>query len=179
MLAAERASTIELAALLMDAICRPAEREQTALRELTSALGVELGRVQSELTFLRAYATDLAFATTLADEPTRADLRNRLYQHWQRLEGDVGMGLSEDLRDHLVLYGQAASGQSKGSGRLRDAVGSAFARCCADGDINADLAYLGGAMFAAFYDEVCRLLEAVDLVQPSGDDIEESTYGTG
>ncbi len=169
---------MELAAVLMDAICLPGEREQDALGALADALGVELGRVQSELMFLRAYAADLAFATTLADESTRADMQNRLYQHWQRLEDDVGLGLGEDLRDHLALYGQAAGGQPKGPGSLRDAVGSAFARCCAGGDINADLAYLGGAMFAAFYDEVCRLIEAIDLVLPSGDDPGELNNGT-
>lgn len=162
----------------MDAICLPAEREQDALRALTGALGVELGQVQSELMFLRAYAADLAFATALADESARLDLQTRLYRHWQRLESDAEMGLSEDLQDRLALYAQAAGGQQKGFGSLRDAVGSAFARCCADGDINADLAYLGGAMFAAFYDEVCGFLEAVEPVLPSGDDPEESTHET-
>ena len=54
----KEATPVELSALLLDAVCTPSERERVALGELAGHLGVEVGQLQSELMFLRAFALD-------------------------------------------------------------------------------------------------------------------------
>lgn len=165
-----QATPIELAAVLMDAICVPAERERAALEELTSHLGMDLGQVQSELMFLRAFAVDLAASTTLGQGPSCEILRRHLQQSWQRLEGEVGAGLADDLQERFEVYAHITSGPQSHPAGLRGAVGQVFAHCCNAGEQGGDMALLGGAMFAAFYEEVCQLFDAVDLVTSPGDE---------
>ena len=39
--------------------------------------------------------------------------------------------------------------------------------CCNAGEQEGDMVLLGGAMFAAFYEEECQLFDAVDLRDPA------------
>ena len=162
-MSAERMSVIGLAGALSDAICVLSETEERALRELSRTLGVDWARLQSELVFLRASAVDLAAVTALGDGPLCDDLRQGIRDRWQRLAGRSGVDFEGEIDERTAPYGQVVSDPQKTSGSLRDAVGFVFSQCCTDGDPNADLAHLGGAMFAALYDEVYQLLEAIDL----------------
>ena len=124
---------------------------------------MDWARLQSELVFLRASAVDLAAVTALGDGPFCDDLRHGIRDRWQRLAGRSGVDFEGEIDERIAPHGQVVSDPQKTSGSLRDAVGFVFSQCCTDGDPNADLAHLGGAMFAALYDEVHQLLEAIDL----------------
>ena len=76
------ATPVEIAALLMNAVCTPAEREQAALAELAEQIGVDLGHLQSELMLLRAFAVDFAMAMTLGQTLVRRAILMRIHQHW-------------------------------------------------------------------------------------------------
>lgn len=163
---------IELAAVLMDAICTPAEREREALEELTRHLGMDVEQVQSELVFLRAFAVDLALATALGPDTGRDALQRHLHQNWQRLESDTGHSLADDLNARCQMYASIASGSQSHPDGLRGAVGQVFAHCCNAGERGADIALLGGAMFAAFHEETYQLFDAIDLVVSPEDELD-------
>lgn len=163
---------IELAAVLMDAVCTPAEREREALEELTGHLGMDVEQVQSELVFLRAFAVDWALATALGPGAGRDAMQRHLHQSWQRLENDTGHSLADDLYSRCEMYASRASGPQPHPDGLRGAVGQVFAHCCNAGERGADIALLGGAMFAAFYEETCQLFDAVDLAILPADELD-------
>ena len=168
------ATPVEIAALLMDAVCTPTEREQTALAELAVRLGVDLGHLQSELMLLRAFAVDFATAMTLGQTPARRAILMRIYQHWERLDREVGAGLLEDLQEHLALYGEAVGTVGGDKAGLSALVGRAFAQCCRGGEHGEDLALLGGSMFGAFFEEIADLLDNLDVALAPGEGEEEA-----
>jgi hypothetical protein len=170
---------IELAAVLMDAICTPAEREREAIEELTDYLGMDVEQVQSELVFLRAFAVDLAVTTALGQDEGRDTMQRYLHQNWQRLESESGNPLADDLYERFEVYARMASNSNPQPGGLRGAVGQVFAHCCNAGERAADMALLGGAMFAAFYEEICQLFDSVDLVVSPEDESDGPTTKNG
>ena len=169
----EEASPVELSALLMDAVCTPAEREQTALGELAGHLGMERNILQSELMFLRAFAVDFAIALTLGQSPEQQAVLARINSHWERLDREVGADLLEDLQDRLALYGEAGGSELSDSTGLSGLVGRVFAQCVPGKHQGEDLSLLGGSMFAAFFAEIVNLFEEVEIVLIPGEDEEE------
>ena len=110
----EEASPVELSALLMDAVCTPAEREQTALGELAGHLGMEVNILQSELMFLRAFAAkhigngmvDVAMLFLMACAfllrlPSEA-LHGAAHCHWRRWVKTWAAG-SHTLRERISI----------------------------------------------------------------------------
>lgn len=170
---AKEATPIEISALLMDAVCTPAEREQAALDELANHLGIRVGHLQSELMFLRAFAVDFAIALTLGQTPARQAIMTRIDQHWQRLDNEVGAGLLEDLQDRLTRYRDEVGSTESGSTGLSGLVGRIFAQCCQGGDQGEDLSLLGGSMFAAFFAEVADFFEEIEVVLLPGEGEED------
>jgi len=160
----KQATSIELAALLMDAVCAPATQEEEALRQLTVQLRVDLGRTRSELMFLRAFAVDFATSMTLGAGPERQAIQERYLQHWERLDREVGGGLLADLRARLEYYTEALDQPGREPTGLKGMMGRAFARCCGDGPAVQELAFLGGEMFGAVFDEIAGLLQDVEIV---------------
>ena len=168
------ATPVEIAALLMDAVCTPTEREQTALAELTVHLGVDLGHLQSELMLLRGFAVDFATAMTLGQTPARRAILMRIYQHWERLDREGGAGLLEDLQERLALYGEAVGTVGGDKAGLSGQVGRAFAQCCRGGERGEDLALLGGSMFGALFKEIANIFDELDVVLTPGEGEEDS-----
>ena len=168
------ATPIEIASLLMDAVCTRAEREQAALAELVVHLGVDLGHLQSELMFLRAFAVDFAMVMTVGQTPESRAILMRIHQHWERLDREVDAGLLEDLQDRLALYGKEVGTMAGDKGGLSGQVGRAFAQCCRGGERGEDLALLGGSMFGAFFEEIANIFDELDVVLTPGEEGEDS-----
>jgi len=160
----KEATPIELAALLMDVVCTPSEPEQAPLRELATHLQVDLGRIQSELMFLRAFAVDFATTMTLGYGPEQKTILERYYQHWERVGQEVGSDLLVDLQARLQVYTETVGSPEMNPAGLKGLLGQTFARCCQAGEAEAELAVLGGAMFGALFEEVTDLLQSVDIV---------------
>lgn len=165
----KQASSIELAALLMDAVCAPASQEEDALRQLTAQLRVDLSRTRSELMFLRAFAVDFAASMALGAGPEHQAIQECYYQHWERLDHQVGGGLLTDLKARLEYYTEVLDQPGREPTGLKGMMGRAFARCCGDGPAGQELAFLGGEMFGAVFDEIADLLQDVEIVfSPAG-----------
>jgi hypothetical protein len=165
----KQASSIELAALLMDAVCAPASQEEEALRQLAAQLRVDLSRTRSELMFLRAFAVDFATSMALGAGPERQAIQERCYQHWERLDREVGGGLLTDLKARLEYYTEVLDQPGREPTGLKGMMGRAFAHCCGDGPAVQELAFLGGEMFGAVFDEIAGLLQDVEIVfRPTG-----------
>lgn len=162
-------SVVRVAGLLLDAVCVLSDTEERALKELSQTLQVDWARLRLELTFLRASAVDLAAVTALGEGFICDELRQIIRDRCQRLVSQSGSDSEGEIGERIALYGRIVKDPQKTSGSLRDAVGFVFAQCCTDGDSNVDLAHLGGAMFAAFYEEVHQLLDAIDF-DPSMED---------
>ena len=165
----KEATSVELAALLMEVVCTSAEREESALSELAGHLGLDLGLLQSELMFLRAFVVDFVIAMTLGQTPMRRAILMRFYHHWERLDQEVGSGLMDDLQDRLTLYGEAVGSSVKGDTGLSGLVGGAFAQCCHQEDQGEDLALLGASMLGAFFEELAHLFESLEVVLMPGE----------
>ena len=160
---AENVSVVRVAGVLLDAVCVLSDTEECALQELSRTLQVDWARLRLELTFLRASAVDLAALTALGEGSIYDELHQKIRDCCQRLVIQ-SIGYSEgEIGERVTLYERIVNDPQKTSGSLRDAVGFVFAQCCTDGDSNVDLAHLGGAMFAAFYEEVHQLLDAIDF----------------
>jgi len=159
----KEASPIEIAALLMDAVCTPTDAEQDALRELASHLRVDLERMQSELMFLRAFAVDFATSMTLGQSREREEILGRYYQHWEGIDREVGGGLMTDLQSHLQLYTENLDSSEESVADLQELIGGIFARCCDAAEAEGELVLLGGAMFGALFAEIADLLREVDI----------------
>ena len=162
-------SIVRVAGVLLDAVCVLSDTEERALQELSRTLQVDWARLRLELTFLRASAVDLAAVTALGEGFICDELRQRIRDCCQRLVSQSGSDSEGEIGERIALYGRIVEDPQKNSGSLRDAVGFVFAQCCTDGDSNVDLAHLGGAMFAAFYEEVHQLLDAIDFETPMVD----------
>ena len=159
------ATPVEVAALLMDAVCNPSPKEQDAVRELAALVSADAGRMQSELMFLRSFAVDLATNITLGETAERDAILERYYGHWARIDQEVE-GVMADMQAHLDLYTQTVTSAEADPVGLQDQLGHVFAHCCGAGDEGRDLVMLGGAMFGAFYAEIADLLQEVDIALP-------------
>lgn len=160
----KQATSVELAALLVDTVRVPGSGEQEALRELAEFLGVERGSMESELMFLRAFAVDFATFMALGDAPERVAITERFYQHWETISDEVDASVFDDLQDRISYYNEAIHSDSGGSG-LTAQIGLAFSeRCGVDEEGGEDLAMLGGSMFVALFEEVSDLLSGIDIV---------------
>ena len=157
------ATPIEIAALLMDAVCTPEEREQTALGELAAHLQIDLDQMQSELLFLRAFAVDFATAMALGQAPERQAILERYYLHWEQIDQEAGGGLLTDLQARLQLYTETVGSHERTPAGLKGLVGRTFARCCERDEVEEELTVLGGEMFGALFEEVVDLLQEVDI----------------
>ncbi|MFC1526626.1 hypothetical protein ACFL6X_07450 [Candidatus Latescibacterota bacterium] len=159
-----QASTVELAAILMETVCGPTSAEQEAIEELAQYLGLELGRLQTELLFLRAFAVEFGTTMTLGDSEETRSILSRYYQHWERVGAGAGDDVLADLHERLQYYAEIV-GSPSGTGGLGGQVGAAFASLCQDsGEGVEDLAMLGASMFAALFEEVCELFTGIDIV---------------
>lgn len=170
-----QATPVELAVLLMEAVCRATLQEQDAVDQLARMSGTDAALVQSELLFLRAFAVQLAVEVELGPGARRDSILAHYGQHWMQVDREVTGAMSE-LQEHLEHYsGRVRSGA--GSRVLQEQVGCAFAERCGSGAAGRDLALLGGALFRAVYEEVARMLAEVEIL-PDGDD-GESRAGSG
>ena len=163
----KEASPLEIAALLMDAVCTPADSEQAALRELAEHLGVDEQLLQIELMHLRAFSVDFATVIALGESPEREAILDQYYFHWDRIARQAGDQVLDDLQDRLAYYGQVVAEpdlQAGGTEGLLGQIGLAFARRCQREEQGQDLALLGGAMFGALFDEITDLYEGLDIV---------------
>ena len=169
----KEATPIEVAALMMDAVCTPSDREEEALRELAAHLQVPLETIQSELLYLRAFAVDFATSVTMPESPEKNAVVERYNGHWGLIGKEAGEGVLEDLELRLRAYAEAVSSSAPNPEGLRGLVGKVFARICAaavnlPGHASGEeLAFLGGAMFAALFDEMADLFDSVDIVLPN------------
>lgn len=171
----KQATPGELAALMMDAVCTPSEQEEDALRELARHLQVPLETIQTELLYLRAFAVDFAAALSLTDSPEKTAVVDQYNGHWGRIGKEAGEAVLDDLERHLTAYAEAVADSAPNPDGLRGLVGGLFAANCAEsgaipaepgGETGQDLSYLGGAMFAALFDEMADLFGSVDIVLP-------------
>ena len=161
----KQATPVELAALLMETVCRPSGAEESALRELAEYLGVGLQSMQAELMFLRAFAVDFATGMALGDSAEKRAILERYYQHWEMVDNEAGSDVTDQLQDHIQFYIDAIDSPELGAVGLGSQIGLAFASRCEETDEwREDLAMLGGSMFAALFDEVTDLLQEVEIV---------------
>ena len=169
----KNATPIEIGALLMETVCVSGASEQPALEELAEYLGTPLGRMQSELLFLRAFAVDFALNMSLGDGPARWAIADQYYRHWETVAEGAGEDTIDGLEEHLNYYTEVVNTSHIGTAGLTEQVGMAFASRCLstadeDGDSpsgsSSDLAMLGGSMFVALFDEVSDILTQVEIV---------------
>ena len=170
----KNATPIEIGALLMETVCVSGASEQPALEELAEYLGTPLGRMQSELLFLRAFAVDFALNMSLGDGPARWAIAEQYYRHWEMVAEGTGHDTIEGLEERLNFYTEVINTSHIGAAGLTEQVGMAFASRCLstgadeDGDSQSgssvDLAMLGGSMFVALFDEVSDMLTQVEIV---------------
>ncbi|NKB70079.1 MAG: hypothetical protein GKR89_23650 [Candidatus Latescibacteria bacterium] len=165
--AKKEASPVELAALLMDAVCTPADNEQTALRELAAHLRVDEQLLQVELMFLRAFSIDFATIIALGESPERTAILDQYYHHWEEIGRQTDEQIIDDLQQHLAYYAQVVAEpgpQGGGSEGLVGQIGQAFARRCQTAEEGQELALLGASMFSALFDEITDLYEGLTIV---------------
>lgn len=166
----KEATPIELAALLMDTVCAPTPQEQDALGELAAQLQVDLGKMQIELMFLRAFAVDFAIDMALGAGLERQAIRAHYYRHWERISQETGEEVLADLQARLNFYAEALEEPGQDPTSLKGTIGRAFALCCGEGSTVQELALLGGEMFGALFDEIAELLQEVDIVLYEGEE---------
>lgn len=157
-----QATPVELAAVLMDAVCRTTVQEKDSIEQLALTLDANAGRIVSELMYLRAFAVDLALEVELGDDSGRDYIMGHYSSHWARIDDQVP-GTVTELSEHLDRYREAVR-HPAGQGRLGESVGAMFADRCRVESGRSDLALFGAAMFTSLYDEVARLLADVELV---------------
>jgi len=159
-----QATPIELAAILMEAVCGPSAGGDDAVAELSAFLELPADRLQGELMFLRAFAVEFAATMALGDSEERAAIGTQYYRHWEQVAGEAGGDLLADLDQRLRYYGQAVVDETASAG-LGAQVGAAFASLCGIEEGGPEeVAVLGASMFAALFDEVCDLLTSIDIV---------------
>ena len=151
----------ELGALLVNVACAQSEQEKAAIGKLAAHLGVELNRLQQELSFLRAFAVELAVATALSPGAEKEEVRAYYYRNWERLAPDTAV--LEQMRQRLDYYGQFLEADQRHPGGLGGLIGTAFAKLGAETAFDG-LAGLGEAMFGRVFGELTELFEEVDIV---------------
>lgn len=159
-----QATPVELAALLVEAVCVPDSSEEDAVEELAQFAEVPASAVLSELMFVRAFAVEFGAETTLGDSEEKRAIFERYYQHWEMLADKTDGNLLEDLQERLEYYTDAVHLPSQVSG-LTGQIGVAFAaRCHSDPQGREDLAMLGGSLFAALFEEIAELLQSIEIL---------------
>lgn len=159
-----QATPIELSALLMEAVCGPAATTDAAVAELAEFLELSAGHLQGELMFVRAFAVDFATSLTLGDSAEREAIRAHYYEHWDGISAQAGGDVAADLDQRLQYYADAVGESAAGTG-LAAQVGQAFAALLpSSGEGAGEVAVLGASMFAALFEEVCDLLNSIELV---------------
>ena len=166
--ARKEATPVEIAVLLMDAVCTPSAQEQEALSELAAFLRLDPAQLQTELMFLRAFAADFATSLTLGQSREREAILGHYYRHWERIDRQVG-GVMADLQIRLQFYTNAVSALEAHPAGLQEQLGYAFVECCQAGEAEKDLVVLGGTMFGALFAEIADLLQEVDIVLRDGE----------
>lgn len=168
--AKKNASPIELAALLMDAVCGQDEKERDSLQELAAHLKIEIDALQAELLFLRAFAVEFSLVMALGEVPEKDELLSHYYNHWERLDNEAGPEIQRDLQQRIQLYSEATNDVQTSGKDLRHAIGQVFAGFLSSDETQADLTHLGGSMFGALSAEIIDLLTEVDIVLLDGED---------
>ena len=163
------ASPIEIAALLVDVVCNPAEREENALSNLAEHLSLQPERMRREVMYLRAFAVDFAVAMALGESPEKAEILDHYYGHWERVASQSDGGIFNELHHRVHYYSEMAVTDPDSLQGLDGQIGNAFATCFNQSDNIEDLVLVGGQMFAALFAEVTDLFHTVDIVlfQPS------------
>ena len=156
-------SIVRVAGVLLDAVCVLSDTEERVLQELSQTLQVDGVPLRLELMFLRASAVDLAIVTALGEGSIYEELHQKIRDCCLRLVSQSSGDSEGEMGERITLNRRIFNDPQKTSGSLRDAGGFVLAQCCTDGDSNVDLAHLGGAMFAAFYEEVHQLLDEIDF----------------
>ena len=168
----KEASPVELAAVLMEAVCYPAEREDRALSTLADHLRLEPGQLRSELLYLKAFAVEFAVALALGECPEKSEILDRYYGHWDYIAEQSDSGVLDELHDRVSYYSAAATSLHDSAQGLHSQVGSAFAGRFGAVEQVDDLTLVGGQMFAALFAEVTDLFHTVNIVPfgaPSAD----------
>ena len=160
----KEASPVEIAAVLMDVVCHPADREDSAMSTLADHLELEAGQLRSELLYLKAFAVDFAVALALGECPEKSELLDHYYGHWEHIAGQSDDGVLDDLHDRVSYYSAAATSLQETASGLESQVGQAFADRFGTTDRAEDLTLVGGQMFAALFAEVTDLFHAVSIV---------------
>ncbi|MEW6755069.1 MAG: hypothetical protein AB1505_29415 [Candidatus Latescibacterota bacterium] len=160
---------MQIAGVLMDSVCGPVQAETEALHHLSGVLELDLGRLQTELLFLKAFAADFATSMALGQGPALQAILQGFYAHWQRIGQQVGEGVTEDLQERLGLYAEVIGEPDPRAAGLQDSVGRAFSRCCRQEREEPELVILGGAMFGALFAGISDLLEDVEVVLREAD----------
>ena len=162
--AKKNASPIELAALLMDAVCGQDEKERNSLEELATYLGIGVDSLQAELLFLRAFAVEFALVMALGDSQAKDELFAHYYAHWDRLAAEAGEQIQLDLQQRMQLYSEVVNEAEPGPEGLAGPVGQTFAGLFASEEVQPDLTHLGGSMFAALAAEIMDIMADLDIV---------------
>jgi hypothetical protein len=164
-----QATAVELAALLMEAVCVTGSSEEEAVEEMAQIVGVPAQQMLSELMFLRAFAVEFGADLALGDCEEKRAIFERYYDHWEMVAGKTDGNLVEDLHESQEYYTNAVHSPTSEVSGLTGPVGVAFAaRCRAQDDGREDLAMFGGSLFAALFDEIAELLQSIEIL-PSPD----------
>jgi hypothetical protein len=148
----------------MDAVCHPAEREESALSTLADHLCLEPGQLRSELLYLKAFAVDFAVSLSLGECPERNEILDLYYGHWEHIASQSDAGVLDDLHDRVSYYSDAATSLQDTAHGLNGQVGQAFADRFGAADRVEDLTLVGGEMFGALFAEVTDLFHSVNIV---------------
>ena len=148
----------------MDAVCHPADREDSALATLADHLCLEPGQLRSELLYLKAFAVDFAVAMALGECPEKSEILDHYYGHWERIAEQSDAGVLDDLHERVSYYSKAATSLQDAAHGLHSQVGQAFADRFDAADQFENLILVGGQMFAALFAEVTDLFHAVNIV---------------
>ncbi len=165
-----QATPVELAALLMEAVCVAGSSEQEAVEEMAQIVEVPAQQMLSELMFLRAFAVEFGAELALGDCEDKRAIFERYYHHWEMVAGKTDDNLMDDLHESLEYYTQAVHDPTSEVSGLTGQIGVAFAaRCRAQDDGREDLAMFGGSLFAALFDETAELLQSIQILPYDSD----------
>ena len=160
-----QATPVELAALLMEAVCVAGSSEQEAVEEMAQIVEVPAPEMLSELMFLRAFAVEFGAEMALGDSEEKRAIFEHYYQHWEMVANKTDGNLMEDLHEHLEYYSDAVHAPASEVSGLTGQIGMAFASRCRAQDAGREaLAMLGGSLFAALFDETAELLQSIEIL---------------
>jgi len=165
-----QATPVELAALLMEAVCVAGSSEQEAVEEMAQIVEVPAQAMFSELMFLRAFAVEFGAEMALGDSEEKRAIFERYYQHWEMVGDKTDSNLMDDLQERLEYYTNAVHAPTSEVSGLTGQIGVAFAaRCRAQDEGREDLAMFGGSLFAAMFDEIAELLQGIEILPYDSD----------